>query len=211
MAKANGGFRHAKPNLHRFGSGGNFGTNPDWQSIRRAGERNGGHLSPSYERSSRCPLGLWAIPLLVAAGSILVGRPPLGLASLGLAPLGVAPPLGLNRNEIPKTALVLSDGDSPSPQPPCRRSKPLCEERGGFFYGFVSRWTAVGEAAVREAVRHKLTMSRLLALCGFALLAQHAATPESSNVQGDHLVAGLLMLTTVVIVWCLSSDPRQHD
>jgi hypothetical protein len=57
----------------------------------------------------------------VATRSVLVGRPPLGLASLGLAPLGVAPPLGLNRNEIHKTALVLSDGDPP-PGPPAPRS-----------------------------------------------------------------------------------------
>jgi hypothetical protein len=56
-----------------------------------------------------------------------------------------------------------------------------------------------------EAVRHKIIMSGLLALCGLALLVQHVfdRTPEG----GNHLVAGALMLTAAVIVWYLPSEP----
>ena len=51
-------------------------------------------------------------------------------------------------------------------------------------------------------MRHKITMSGLLALCGLALLAQHVAE-LGSNFTGDHLAAGALMLTAAVIVWFL--------
>jgi hypothetical protein len=122
------------------------------------------------------------------------GAAPIGAGVTRVGTVGGGTATGAKSERNSQTALVLSDGDPPPA--PGRRSKPLCEEREGFFYGFVSLWTAS-----EKAVRHKLTMSGLLALCGFALLAQHAVTPDSSNVQGDHLVAGLLMLTTVVIVW----------
>src|SRR5262249_8772296 len=51
----------------------------------------------------------------------------------------------------------------------------------------------LGESSV-----HKITMSRLLALCGLALLVQHVFDLEP--LTGDHLVAGVLMLTATVIV-----------
>jgi hypothetical protein len=55
-------------------------------------------------------------------------------------------------------------------------------------------------------------MSGLLALCGLALLVQHVAELRSdSNFQGDHLVAGVLMLTLTVIVWCLPSEPNKQQ
>jgi hypothetical protein len=38
-------------------------------------------------------------------------------------------------------------------------------------------------------MRHKITMSGLLALCGLALLVQHVAE-LGSNFHGDNLVAG---------------------
>jgi len=41
-------------------------------------------------------------------------------------------------------------------------------------------------------MKHKITMSGLLALCGLAL--QHVAE-LGSNFTGDHLIAGALMLT----------------
>jgi len=50
-------------------------------------------------------------------------------------------------------------------------------------------------------------MSVLLALCGLALLIQHVAELRSgSNFQGDHLVAGVLMLALAVIVWFLPPE-----
>jgi hypothetical protein len=60
-------------------------------------------------------------------------------------------------------------------------------------------------------LRHKITMSGLLALCGLALLVQHVADLRTgSNFHGDHLVAGALMLTLAVIVWCLPSEPNKE-
>jgi hypothetical protein len=54
-------------------------------------------------------------------------------------------------------------------------------------------------------------MSGLLALCGLALLVQHVADLRSgSNFQGDHLVAGVLMLALAVIVWFLPSEPSKE-
>jgi hypothetical protein len=52
-------------------------------------------------------------------------------------------------------------------------------------------------------------MSGLIALCGLALLVQHVAE-RGSNFTGDHLVAGALMLTVAVIVWCLPSEPNKE-
>jgi hypothetical protein len=52
-------------------------------------------------------------------------------------------------------------------------------------------------------------MSGLIALCGLALLVEHVAE-LGSNFQGDHLVAGALMLTLAVIVWCLPSEPNKE-
>jgi hypothetical protein len=60
----------------------------------------------------------------------------------------------------------------------------------------------------REAVRHKITMSGLIALCGLALFVQHVAE-RGSNIQGGHLIAGALMLTLAVIVWFLPSEPSK--
>jgi Na+-translocating ferredoxin:NAD+ oxidoreductase RnfD subunit len=54
-------------------------------------------------------------------------------------------------------------------------------------------------------VRHKITMSGLLALCGLALLVQHVAE-RGRNDTGDHLVAGALMLMAAVIVWFLPAQ-----
>ena len=56
-------------------------------------------------------------------------------------------------------------------------------------------------------MRHKITMSRLLALCGLLLLVQHEAE-LGANTTGDHLVAVALMLTAAVIVWFLPSKPK---
>jgi len=56
-------------------------------------------------------------------------------------------------------------------------------------------------------VRHKITMSGLLALCGLLLLVQHVAE-LGANITGDHLVAGALMLTAAVIAWFLPSKPK---
>ncbi len=52
---------------------------------------------------------------------------------------------------------------------------------------------------------HKITMSGLVALCGLALLVQHVIEPDP-NYSGDHLIAGLLMLTAAAIVWCMPSE-----
>jgi len=62
-------------------------------------------------------------------------------------------------------------------------------------------------AGGEKAVRHKVTMSGLLALCGLALLVQHVAE-LGSNFTGDHLVAGALTLGLAVIVWCVPSKPK---
>jgi len=51
-------------------------------------------------------------------------------------------------------------------------------------------------------------MSGLLALCGLALLVQHVAE-LGLEFHGDHLVAGALMLTAV-IVWFLPSKPEEE-
>jgi hypothetical protein len=59
------------------------------------------------------------------------------------------------------------------------------------------------------AMRHKITMSGLLTLCGLALLVQHVSD-RGSNFTGDHLVAGLLMLTGAVLVWCLPSQANKE-
>jgi hypothetical protein len=56
---------------------------------------------------------------------------------------------------------------------------------------------------------HKITMSGLLALCGLALLVQHVAERDL-NFTGDHLVAGVLMLTAAVIVWFLPTQPEEE-
>ena len=56
-------------------------------------------------------------------------------------------------------------------------------------------------------MRHKITMSGLLALCGLALLVQHVAE-LGSNFTGNHLVAGVIMLALAVIVWCVPSKPK---
>jgi hypothetical protein len=52
-------------------------------------------------------------------------------------------------------------------------------------------------------------MSGLLTLCGLALLVQHVSD-RGSNFTGDHLVAGLLMLTGAVLVWCLPSQANKE-
>jgi len=58
---------------------------------------------------------------------------------------------------------------------------------------------------------HKITMSVLLALCGLALLVQHVAELRSgSDFQGNHLVAGVLVLALAVIVWFLPSEPGKE-
>jgi hypothetical protein len=62
-------------------------------------------------------------------------------------------------------------------------------------------------AGGEEAVRHKITMSGLLALCGLALLVQHVVE-LGSNFTGNHLAAGALMLGLAVIVWCVPSKPK---
>jgi hypothetical protein len=55
-------------------------------------------------------------------------------------------------------------------------------------------------------------MSVLLALCGLALLIQHVAELRSgSNFQGDHLVAGVLMLALAVIVWFYRPNPIRNS
>jgi hypothetical protein len=54
-------------------------------------------------------------------------------------------------------------------------------------------------------VRRKTTISGLLALCGLALLVQRVAE-LGSNFHGDHLFAGLLLLTLAGIVWCQQSE-----
>ncbi len=56
-------------------------------------------------------------------------------------------------------------------------------------------------------LRHKITMSGLIALCGLALLVQYVFEPDPAYT-GAHLIAGLLMLTLAVIVWCLPSEPE---
>jgi len=58
-------------------------------------------------------------------------------------------------------------------------------------------------------VRHKVTMSGLLALWGLALLAQHVAE-LGSEFHGNHLGAGALMLLAAVIVWFLPSKPEEE-
>jgi hypothetical protein len=50
-------------------------------------------------------------------------------------------------------------------------------------------------------------MSGLLALCGLALLVRHVAE-LGSTFHGDHLVAGLLMLTAAVLVWWPSEPDK---
>ena len=55
-------------------------------------------------------------------------------------------------------------------------------------------------------VKHKITMSGLVALCGLALMVQHVLEPDP-NYTGDHLIAGIVMLALAVIVWSLSSEP----
>jgi len=57
-------------------------------------------------------------------------------------------------------------------------------------------------------VRHKITMSGLLALCGLALLRQHVAERDP-NLKGGHLIAGVLLLALALIVWLLPSEPCQ--
>jgi hypothetical protein len=51
----------------------------------------------------------------------------------------------------------------------------------------------------------KITMSGLVALCGLALLVQHIL--DRAPDAGHHLIAGLVMLTAAVVVWCLPSEP----
>ena len=61
-------------------------------------------------------------------------------------------------------------------------------------------------------MRHKITMSGLLALCGLALLVllvQHVAE-LGSNFTRDHLGAGALMLTGAIIVWFVPSEPDKE-
>jgi len=71
------------------------------------------------------------------------------------------------------------------------------------------RIAANRQAAGAVGLMHKITLSVLLALCGLALLIQHVAEIRSgSNFQGDHLVAGVLMLALAVIVWFL---PPEQD
>jgi hypothetical protein len=57
-------------------------------------------------------------------------------------------------------------------------------------------------------VRHKIIISGLMALCSVALLAQHVAE-LGSNYHGDHLFAGVLMLTLATLVW-LPSEPDKE-
>jgi Na+-translocating ferredoxin:NAD+ oxidoreductase RnfD subunit len=61
----------------------------------------------------------------------------------------------------------------------------------------------------KKAVRHKINMSALLALCGLALLAQHVGE-LGTNFTGDHLIAGALMLMAVLIVLFLPSQPEEE-
>jgi hypothetical protein len=59
------------------------------------------------------------------------------------------------------------------------------------------------------AMRHRITMSGLPALCGLALLVEHVFHLDPYT--GDHLVAGALMLAIAVIVWFLPSKPRKNS
>jgi hypothetical protein len=58
-------------------------------------------------------------------------------------------------------------------------------------------------------LRHKITMTGLLALCGLALLVQHIAGRDP-NFRGGHLIAGVLMLALALIVWFLPSEPNRE-
>ena len=60
-----------------------------------------------------------------------------------------------------------------------------------------------------KAVRHKIIISGLMALCSLALLVMHIAERDS-NYHGDHLTAGVLMLTVAVIIWFLPSEPNKE-
>ena len=67
----------------------------------------------------------------------------------------------------------------------------------------------VADCSLDKVVSRKTTISGLLALCGLALLAQHVSE-LGSNFHGDHLFAGVLMLTLAVIVWFLPSEPYKE-
>ncbi len=54
-------------------------------------------------------------------------------------------------------------------------------------------------------MRHKITMSGLVTLCGLALLVHHVIEPDP-NYSGDHLIAVLLMLAAAAIVWFVPSE-----
>jgi glucose dehydrogenase len=67
----------------------------------------------------------------------------------------------------------------------------------------------VADCGRRKAVRRKRTLAGLVALCGLALLVEHAAD-HGLNDTGYHLVAGVVMLMAAVIVWCLPTDPYKE-
>ena len=59
-----------------------------------------------------------------------------------------------------------------------------------------------------KALRHRIIMSGLLAVCGLALLVQHVVEPDP-NI-GGHLIPGVVMLALTVMVWCLLSEPNKE-
>jgi hypothetical protein len=65
----------------------------------------------------------------------------------------------------------------------------------------------VTNCGLDKVVSRKTTISGLLALCGVALLVQHVAE-LGSNYHGDHLFAGVLMLTLAALVWLPSAPDK---
>ncbi len=59
-----------------------------------------------------------------------------------------------------------------------------------------------------KALRHRITMSGLLALCGLALLVQHVFELDPNT--GGHLIPGVIMLALAVMVWFMPIDPDQE-
>jgi hypothetical protein len=60
-----------------------------------------------------------------------------------------------------------------------------------------------------KTVTRKRTLAGLVALCGLALLVEHAAD-RGLNDTGNHLAAGVVMLTAAVIVWCMPTEPYKE-
>jgi hypothetical protein len=58
-------------------------------------------------------------------------------------------------------------------------------------------------------ILRKRTLAGLVVLFGLALIVEHVAN-LGSNFTGDHLVAGLVMLTAAVIVCYLPSEPYKE-